>query len=78
MKVRGGVTYFRIGVAADGDVNRAWRALAQDCVDVIQSHVVKHRVIDLHDLVPIAEGVKRKVKNDRGHKQKRHLFFWLL
>lgn len=67
--VRRGVTYFRIGVPADDDVNRAWCALAQDRVDIIQSHVVNHRVIDLHDLVPIAEGMKRKVKSHRAHKQ---------
>lgn len=76
--VRRGVTYFRIGVPADDDVNWAWCALAQDCVDIIQSHVVNHRVIDLHDLVPIAEGMKRKVKSQRAHKQNHHLFIWLL
>lgn len=59
------VTYFRIGVPTDDDVDRAWRALAQDRVDVIKSHVVNHGVVDLHDLVPIAEGMKRKFKKHR-------------
>lgn len=53
------VMYFGIGVPADDNVNRAWCALAQDCVDIIQSHVVNHRVIDLDDLVPIAESIRK-------------------
>lgn len=57
-----GVTYFRIGVPTDDDVNRAWRALAQDRVDIVQSHVVNHSVIDLYDLIPVSEGKKRKFK----------------
>lgn len=62
------VTYFRVGVPTDDDVNRAWRALTQDRVDVIKSHVVNHGVVDLHDLVPIAEGMKRMFKKHRADK----------
>lgn len=56
------MTYFRIGVPTDDDVYRAWCALAQDRVDIVQSHVVNHSVIDLYDLIPISEGKKRKFK----------------
>lgn len=52
----------------DDNVNRAWCALAQDGVDIIQSHVVNHRVIDLCDLVPVAESIKREFKDHRADK----------
>lgn len=71
----GGVAYFRIGVPTDDDVNRARCALAQDWVDIIQSHVVNHHVIDLHDLIPIAENTKREFKKPRGDQ---HQFIQLL
>lgn len=60
VNIGGGVTHFRIGVPTDDDVNRAWCALAQHRVDVIQSHVVNHSVVDLYELIPVAGGMKRK------------------
>lgn len=74
----GGVAYFRIGVPTDDDVNRAWCALAQDRVDIIQSHVVNHHVIDLYDLIPIAESTKREFTKPRADKQDQNLFIQLL
>lgn len=58
----------------DDNVNRAWCALAQDCVNIIQSHVVNHCVIDLYDLVPIAGNRKREFKKHRADKRDQHLF----
>lgn len=63
------VPYFRIGVPTDDEVNRAWCALTQHRVDIVKSHVGNHGVVDLHDLVPIAEGRKRKFRRHRADKQ---------
>lgn len=43
-------------MSADDDVDWTWCALAQDCVDVIQRHVVNHSVVNLHDLITTPEG----------------------
>lgn len=66
-----GVAYFGVRVSTDDDVNWTWCALAQDCVDIIQSHVVHHSVIDLHDLIPTSAVMKREF---RKHKKKNTVF----
>lgn len=43
-------------MSADDDVDWTWSALAQDCVDVIQRHVVNHSVVNLHDLITTPKG----------------------
>lgn len=50
------MAYFGVGVSTDDDLDRTWCALAQDCVDVIERHVVNHSVVYLHDLIPTPKG----------------------
>lgn len=56
-----GKSYLWIGVTADNNVNWAWCALAQDCVDIIQCHVVNHSVVDLHDFITTPKSVEKKL-----------------
>lgn len=53
--------YLWIRVTADNNVNWARRALAQDCVDIIQRHVVNHSVVDLHDFITTPKSVEKKL-----------------
>lgn len=46
-------------MSADDDVDWTGCALAQDCVHVIQCHVVNHSVVDFHDLIPTPGGRER-------------------
>lgn len=55
-------------MTADDDVDWTGCALAQNCVDVIQCHVVNHSVIDLHDLITTPKS--RRVEEFR--KKKHH------
>lgn len=59
------MSYFGVRVSTDCDVDRAWRALAQDHIDIIQCHVVNHSVVDVHDLISTPKGTEslKKKKN---------------
>lgn len=48
-----------VGVSTDDDVDRAWCALAQDCVDLIQCHAENHSVVDLHHLIPTTADMEK-------------------
>lgn len=49
-------------MSTDDDVDWTGCALAQDCVDVIQRHVVNYSVVDLHDLIPTPKGTEGKFR----------------
>lgn len=52
------MSYFGVRVSTDCNVDRAWCTLAQDCIDIIQCHVVNHGVVDLHDLISTPKGTE--------------------
>lgn len=63
------MSYFGVGVATYCNVDRAWCTLAQDCIDVIQCHVVNHSVVDLHDLISTPKG------REKVGKEKKYSYF---